>query len=56
MTIAVPVGIRMSFGPFNFAATFLSIELMKIVIGIIIGFANVSAVLQLLLVWHFEYG
>ena len=54
LTIAVPVSIRMSFGPFNFVATFLSIELMKIVIGIVIGFANVSATLQLLLVWDFE--
>jgi len=28
---------------------------MKIVIGICIGFANVSAALQLLVVWNFEY-
>ena len=54
LTIAVPVSIRMSLGGFNLVATFLSIELMKIVIGIVIGFANVSATLQLLLVWDFE--
>ena len=54
LTIAVPVSIRMSLGSFNFVGTLLSIELMKIVIGIVIGFANVSATLQLLLVWDFE--
>ena len=44
----------MSVGAFNFVGTLLSIELMKIVIGIVIGFANVSATLQLLLLWDFE--
>ena len=50
LTIAMPASIRMSLGAFNLVATFLSIELMKIVIG----FANVSATFQLLLVWDFE--
>ena len=44
----------MLLGSFNFIATLLTIELMKIVICVVIGIANVSATLQLLLVWDFE--
>ena len=54
VSISLPTLLKKIWGPLPFWAVFVAIEQFKIVIFIVCGIGNVSAVMQLLLIINFE--
>ena len=54
ISISLPTLLKKIWGPLPFWAVFVAIEQFKIVIFIVCGIGNVSAVMQLLLIINFE--